>query len=159
MNKLIFTKIHIVLEILGYVLILAGFIVAVVGMASGEKFPMHYDFSGNATGSGSAATLFIMPALMLFTNLIMSASCHICKPGVWNLPFDIRPGREIPVLRAMTMMMAVLELLFGIFTFAFTMILYQRSGRLIMPLTGLFLAAMFADIIVMYITAYRRNKK
>lgn len=159
MNKLIFTKVHIVLEILSCVLILAGFIVAVIAMASGEEFPVHYDLSDNATGNGSAATLFIMPAIMFFTNLIMSASIHIIKPGAWNLPFDIRPGREIPVLRAMTMMIAVMELLFGIFTFVFTIAIYQKNGKVLMPLTFLFLAALFADIIIMYVFAYRCNKK
>ncbi len=158
MNKLFFTKIHIVLEILSYVLILASFAIAAAAAASGEEFPVHYDFSGNAAGNGSAATLFLMPAIMLVTNLIMLASIHVCKPGGWNLPFDIRQGREIPVFRTMTLMIAIMELLFGIFTFAFTLALYQKSGKVLLPLTFLIMAALFADIIIMFILAYRRNK-
>ncbi len=158
-RKLIFTRIHMVLEILGYVFLLAAFIVAIVACATGKEIPWKFDAAGNITGYDSPGVLFMMPAALLFTNIILSLVMHFLPVNAWNVPFTIRPGREIAVYRDMTMMIVIMVLLFGIFSAASTFLLFKNLGAVLFPATMIFLAAVFADIIVMTALAARHNKK
>lgn len=158
-RKLIFTKVHIALEILGYVFFLGAFIVAVVACATVEEIPWKFDAAGNITRYGSPGALFILPAALLFTNVIMSLGMHFLPANVWNVPFTIRPGREIAVYRDMAMMIVIMVLLFGLFSAGFTFLLFKDLRAVLFPIPWILVAAVFADIIVMTALAARHNRK
>ncbi len=158
-RKLIFTRIHMVLEILGYVFLLAAFIVAIVACATGKELPWKFDAAGNITGYDSPGVLFMMPAALLFTNIILSLVMHFLPVNAWNVPFTIRPGREIAVYRDMTMMIVIMVLLFGIFSAASTFLLFRGLRTVAFTITWILVAALFADIIVMTALAAWHNRK
>lgn len=158
MNKLIFTKTDAVLEILGYLFHAAAFIVAAVACATVAEIPVRLDSADNVLKYGSPGILFILPAMMIICNLIFSLVIHFVDPRAWSLPFAPRPGMEIAVYRDMVRLLTVLELLLGIFTFAFNFCQFRDIRRALMPLAILFVMAVFADIVVAIAVSARHNR-
>ncbi len=158
MNRQFFSKPSIIAEILGYVFCLAAFIVAIVGVATRKELPINYDSAGNFTRYGSPAILFVTPAIMLAANGSMSLMFRFTKPGTWNMPFAIRRGRELRVLRDLVLMIMLLELLCGSFSFVFTLMMFLEEGGAIVPAVILFVAALLGDIVIMTAVASKHNK-
>jgi len=158
-RKLIFTKIHIALEILGYAFFLGAFIVAIVACATVEEIPLRFDAAGNITGYGSPGALFMLPSILLVTNIILSLTVHFLPVNAWNVPFTIRTGREIAVYRDMTMMIVIMVLLFGLFSAALTFLLLKDLRAVLFLIPWILVAAVFADIIVMTALAAWHNRK
>ena len=157
MNKNILTRYHVMIEILGFVLILASFAVAIAAMASGEMIPSHYDFAGNVTDYSKPGFLIMMPIVMLISNGTMSLILHFVSFSSWNMPVKVKPGRERAVYGCVGYMLAIMELLFGIFTLAFTLFSSAALGKMMMPLSVFLVVAIFADIIVCCVLAVKLN--
>lgn len=159
-RKLIFTRVDAALEILGYALLLAAFIMAVVACAAGAGIPETFDEAGNIIKYSSPGILFLMPASMLICNLLFSLVLHVFDPSEFGrgMPFKLQPGREIRVYRDMVRMHTVLELLLGLYSLAFNVILYRGAQGAIMPLTGLWVLGVFGDIAVMLAVSARHNR-
>lgn len=158
MNKLIFTKTDAVLEILGYLFYAAAFIVAAVACATGAEIPVRLDSAGNVLKYGSPGILFVLPAMMIFCNIIFTVVIHFIDPLAWSLPFTPRPGREIVVYRDMVRLLTVLELVLGIFTFTSDFCLFRDIRRALMPLAILMVLAVFADIAAAIAVSARHNR-
>ena len=126
MRKPYITIPHLVMEIISYVLL----VVTVAGVFifiwknGGEPVPTHYNFAGEVDGYGSAWTLLLMPGIMLFVNITISFSIHVMSPAGWNMPFKIKPGREIAVWRCIVLMNAVLMLLISAFAMVSTVMAF-----------------------------------
>lgn len=157
-RKLIFTKVDAALEILGYVFLLGSVLIAVAACAAGTLIPEKFDEAGNVIKYASAGVLFVMPASLLPCNLIFSLVLHVSHPGVWNMPFKLQPGREIPVYRDMVRMQTVIELAFGLYSLGFNIILYRGFREVIVPLSILFMLMIFGDIGVMLVISARHNR-
>ena len=54
-------------------------------------------------------------------------------------------------------MLAIMELLFGIFSLAFTLFSGAAMGKMLMPLSIFLVVALFADIIVCCVLAVKLN--
>lgn len=158
MNKLIFTKMDAVLEILGYLFHAAAFIVAAVACATVAEIPVRLDSADNVLEYGSPGILFILPATMIVCNIIFSLVIHFVDPKEWSLPFTPRLGREIAVYHDMVRLLTVLELVLGIFTFSYNFCLFRDIRRALMPLTILMVLAVFADIAVAIAVSARHNR-
>ncbi|MGN0386468.1 MAG: DUF1648 domain-containing protein [Lachnospiraceae bacterium] len=157
MNKNILSRYHALIEILGFVLILASFAVAIAAMASGEMIPSHYDFAGNVTDYSKPGFLIMMPIVMLISNGSMSLILHFMSFSSWSMPVKVKPGRERAVYGCVGYMIAIMELLFGIFSLAFTLFSGAAMGKMLMPLSVFFVVALFADIIVCCVLAVKLN--
>ena len=137
MRKPYITIPHLVMEIISYVLL----VVTVAGVFifiwknGGKPVPTHYNFAGEVDGYGSAWTLLLMPGIMLFVNITISFSIHVMSPAGWNMPFKIKPGREIAVWRCIVLMNVVLMLLISAFAMVSTVVLMLERGDLIMILS------------------------
>lgn len=158
MNKLIFTKTDAVLEILGYLFYAAAFIVAAVACATVAEIPVRLDSADNVLKYGSPGILFVLPAMMIFCNIIFSVVIHFVDPKVWNLPFTPQPGKEIAVYRDMVRMLTVMELLFGVFTFAYDFCMFRDIRGAVNPLATLMVLAVLADIVVAIAVSAKHNK-
>ena len=145
MRKPYITIPHLVMEIISYVLL----VVTVAGVFifiwknGGEPVPTHYNFAGEVDGYGSAWTLLLMPGIMLFVNITISFSIHVMSPAGWNMPFKIKPGREIAVWRCIVLMNAVLML---------------ERGDLIMLISVGLVVLIIPAIVVPTMMASRRNR-
>lgn len=157
-RKLIYTRVDAVLEILGYVFLLGSVLIAVAACATGTRIVEKFDKAGNVIKYGPPGILFLMPGSMLFCNLLFSLVLHLSNPGAWNMPFKLRPGREIVVYRDMVRMNTVMELLFGCYTLAFNIIMYRGYGEAITPVTTLFILGVLGDIVVMLVISARHNR-
>lgn len=157
MNKNILTRYHVMIEILGFVLILASFAVAIAAMASGKVIPSNYDFAGNVTDYSKPGFLIMMPIVMLISNGTMSLILHFVSFSSWSMPVKVKPGRERAVYGCVGYMIAIMELLFGIFTLAFTLFSSAALGKMMMPLSVFLVVAIFADIIVCCVLAVKLN--
>ncbi|MCM1056928.1 MAG: hypothetical protein NC517_04900 [Firmicutes bacterium] len=157
-KKLILTKAILAMEILAFVFCLGAFIVAAAACAAHEQIPAKYDRTGNVIRYDSPGVLFLLPAVMLFTNVLFSLIVHFVRTESWNLPFTLRPGREPVVYRDTARMLIIMELLFGVTSFLGTLFSYLGSRRPINFLNGFLVLGMGADIIVSMVLAARHNK-
>lgn len=159
LRKLIYTRVDAVLEILGYVFLLGSILIAVAACAAGTRVVEKFDKAGNVIKYGSPAIIFLMPAFMLFCNLLFSLVLHLSNPGTsWNMPFKPRPGREIVLYRDIVRMQTVMELLLGSYALGFNIILYRGYRDAMAPLTTVFTAAVLGDIVGMLVISARHNR-
>lgn len=157
MNKPYMTKRHLVLEILSYVLLLACFIIAIVGMATlPDEIPTHFTMSGEIDGYGSPGTLLILPIIMLICNGMTSLIMHVMPPTMWNTPSKLKPQNAVRALQDMISMIAWMELEISVFTLFLTISIYRGkdAGSSII----LFVGALTVTIIY-YIVAFQKHNK
>ena len=158
-NKIYFSKTSVVMEIAAYVLLLAGMILAVVFMVTGEKeIPLRYDFQGNAEAYGSPAVLLIMPLSMLFVNMIMSLSNHISEMKISGLPFTVRPGREFNVCCSLVRMVVELQIILALYAVFFTILYAKGLGNYMLLCTGGMVIAVFTVLIVRMVKTAKMGK-
>lgn len=157
--KAYMTRLHYILEILSFVVLAICFILGAIGMGVlPDQVPSHYDFQGNVDGYSSPAVIFLMPTIMLVTNLIISLMLHLMPMSAWNMPFDVNPKFAVPVYRDMIMMMVLLELECSVYTLAFTIIFWNQWGDMFLPSTGIFVVVLFATIIWLCVKASAHNR-
>ncbi len=158
-RKLYITKAHVAVEIISYVVMLVSFIFAIYAINTlPDEIPIHYDFYGNVDGYGSPGSIIILPIIMLICNLFISLMTHFVSPQFYNMPFKIKPGRELQAYKDVVWMLIGMELMFSLFTLASVWSQYISSGTIILIASVVLTVAIFAQIIVTLIVMYRHNK-
>ena len=103
-------------------------------------------------------TLFIMPAIMLLTNLSMSLVLHLGSDKMFNTGFTVNPKRKNIVLCDFTMMIMLIELELAIYSLLTTIVWIMQKGSAIMLLSMGLTFILFVTIAVLYVIALRHNK-
>lgn len=158
-NKVVLTKAHYFIELISYVFLLAGIILAVVFACSGRQIPTHYDLQGNIDAYGSASAILMLPIIMLLTNIITSFMLHFMPFKAWNMPFKVKPDRFAVVYGKIAYMVVIMELCISIFTLIDVLTQMFEKGNVMLQISFVFIACLFADIIWWCIAASRANKE
>ncbi len=146
------------MEIISIVLMIIAIVIAIIFAASTtERIPIKYNFAGEVTGYGSAATAVMLPVMMLFTVLIMILIVHLCPKEFFNVPVKTRPETELKVYTDCIWMIAIMDLLMAIFTLWETISFINMSDGGILP-TVIFVAAIFTDIIFFLVKIIMDNR-
>lgn len=157
MNKPYIKKSHLIVEIVSYVLILAAIIFGIIMTCTIEgEVPTHWDMSGNVDGYGSPASMLILPIIMLFTNLLVSACIHIMPAKSWNMPCKPKPGRELIIFSDMVWMMVWMEFAIALFTLIMTIGFFKFV--ICMIATVALTVGIFAILIAGIVIAVKHNK-
>jgi len=158
MKKPYINKIHIILELLGYIMMLLSLIYAIVMVNTMEgEIPTHYNVYGEVDGYGPPSTLLYLPIIMIATCLMVSAGLHCLSADKWNTGFKLNSGRENIVLADFGYMMASLVTQMGLFTLV-TTYFFDKNGSIIMVAAFVLIAACFITIAAFLIKAYIDNK-
>lgn len=148
---------HIIIEAVGYLFCCAGLIYAFIKMKSVDgPIPTHYNFQGEIDGYGPATTMLILPGAMLAVCVMVTLALHLLPSSAWSTGFKINPGKEIIVFSDYSYMMAVINLLLGIFAFAGTA--FFNKPKLLTISSGVLIALTMLIIIGYIVKAYRDNK-
>ena len=159
MNKIYFTRGHKIIEIISYVLLAVSFILAIIAQKTlPDQIPAHYDLTGKVTGYGSPTTLFMLPGIMLFSNLIISFVTHFVSTDFWSMPFKVKEERKIIVYRDIVSLMLWIELEIAAFTLIFTIMSYIQKMAGAFVLTILLMVLFAVTIIVFCILAAKHNR-
>ncbi|MBQ1547363.1 MAG: hypothetical protein IIZ61_03125 [Lachnospiraceae bacterium] len=160
MNRLYIKKSHIIFEIISYAILLASVIYAVIMILryGNSDFPTRFSGGGEVTGYGSAYVLLIIPGTMLITNILLSLSLHLFPVKLWNMPFKVKPGREIPVYASMASMMVSLELMMSVYSLATTIAWANFRDDLIMLYSFGIAGLTLVDCIFFILQGANRNK-
>ena len=158
-RRLYITKAHTVLEILSYVFIVASFALAIYGINTlPDEIPTHFDFQGNIDGYGSPGSLLLLPIIMLITLGTVSLITHFVSPQFYNMPFKIKPGRELIIYKDVVWMMVGIEFMISLFTLAAVWSQFISSGTIIMIASIGLCVGIFALIIGVLIVMFRHNR-
>ena len=145
-------------EALAWLVMAAAFAVAVYGTKTlPDRVAVHYDINGQADEYGSPATLFILPAIMLFCIALTSVIVHFISPQYWNMPFEVREQNRDKVYGSIRLMIYLIELETAVFTLWVTIIEYGQSVSGMGLAVAAYMAAMAATIIFMCIKARSDN--
>ncbi len=159
MAKPYITKKHCIFEILSYVILLACFIIAIIGIVVlPDEIATHYDGAGNVDGYGSPTVLLFLPFIMLFTNGITSGILHFLPPSLWSMPCKIQPGREIIVYRDVAWMLVGMELQFSVFTLFNTIMSYLQQGQMLLYGVIVFMVLLTVTIIYTIVKAVQHSR-
>ena len=113
---------HFVLEILGFVLILASLIYAIyLAVTVKEPVPVRIEFDGTVTDYGSASFVLFMPITMLLTNVLLFCVLHFSNPAKWNNLVKVTPANAPYIHMDESELFAEIEALFGVYTLFFTL--------------------------------------
>ena len=158
-NRNYYTRFHMILEILSWVLMLASLLIAIIGSLTLEgPIPIHYDGRGNPDGYGSPATMLLMPIIMIVTNGIVSLIGHFLDPSAWNMPFKVNYLKRSIVYRDMMSMLFMMELELAVFAFVFTLMTFLQTMHGIGLFGILFTVVLLGTILFWSVVAYRHNK-
>ncbi len=158
MNKPYIKISHVIVEIAGYLFLLASIIFALIKAASIEgEIPTHYNLQGEIDGYGSPYTLLVLPLIMLPTFILLSLVVHLVSVRHWNMPFTVKPENAITVYSDMAMMIPIMQLLSGIYTL-FETILFADPNHGSLSITIVYVALLFIAIIVQLVLATRHNR-
>ncbi len=153
------TRLHTALEIAAWLVLLATVLLAVYGViALPETVATHYNAAGEADGYGSSAWLLVLPLIMILPLGIISLVVHFVSPQYWNTPFQVKEENAAAVYRDLTTMMVLIQLEIAVFS------LYMQGKSFLQDGTGafmaswLFVAALFATIILMSVRAWQHNR-
>lgn len=159
MNKLYITKRHKIIEIIAFVLLAVSFIIVIIGQKTlPDKIPTHYNLAGEADGYGSPATLFLLPGIMLFSNLSISFVTHFVSTDFWSMPFKVKEEKKIIVYRDMISMLVWMEVELAGFTLAFTIMSYIQKMAGVSVLTIILMILLTVTIVGFCILAAKHNR-
>lgn len=158
MRKPYINKVHIILEILGYIMVLMSGVYAVAVMLTTEgQIPTHYNIQGEVDGYGSPTALLILPISMLVVDLIITLSLHLIPASNWNTGFKINPGKEIIVLTDYSYMMSAMITEIGAFTLVGTYLFDKGSNGIMLASIALTVIS-FITVVIFIVKAYRDNR-
>jgi uncharacterized membrane protein len=147
------------MEAISYILLIASIIVLAVGPHNIDgEVAAHYDITGNADEYSSAASLFVMPAIVLFASIIISLVVHFFPVAYWSMPFKVKQGRELKVYRYMTLMMALIIFVMATATLVSSVAMLYSNGLLITSSCLGMVIMMVVVMVVMCILAAKANK-
>lgn len=153
------TRLHGVLEIATWLILLATFLLAVYGIRTlPETIATHYNAAGEVDGYGSPATLLIAPMIMILPLGIISLVIHFVQPEVWNTPFEVKKEHAAVVYRDMLTMMHLVQLEIAVFALYTQVKSFLQDGTGMLVMTILWIAVLFATIIGMAVRAWRHNR-
>jgi len=159
MKKAYITKKHMILEMISYVILFAAFVLAVVGIfVLPEEIATNYDAAGNVSGYGSSVTLLIVPAILLISNLTCSLWIHLLPASCWSTSVKVKPGNEILMFRDTVSMVVLMEVEISVFGLFFTVAAFLENGKVILPGCMVFLAVLFATIIIVCVKMTRYSR-
>lgn len=153
------TRLHRILELGAWLILLASLLVAVYGVRTlPEEIATHFALDGTPDGYGSPAILFLTPLLMVPCLGIVSLIAHLVDPAQWNMPFAVREERKAYVYADMLTMLHAIQLEIAGFSLYMQVKSYQQSGDGLVLATVLLTAALAVTIIGLCILAYRHNR-
>ncbi|MCI6927246.1 MULTISPECIES: DUF1648 domain-containing protein [Butyricicoccus] len=153
------TRLHRILELGAWLILLASLLVAVYGVRTlPEEIATHFALDGTPDGYGSPAILFLTPLLMVPCLGIVSLIAHLVDPAQWNMPFAVREERKAPVYGDILTMLHAIQLEIAGFSLYMQVKSYQQSGDGLVLATVLLTAALAVTIIGLCILAYRHNR-
>lgn len=157
MNRSFITKKVIITEIIGYALIIISLIAGIVEIVTAPgEVPINYNFKGEVTRYGSPAFLLIMPIVMFFVDLTVSACLHLLPPSSWNMPVKVKPERAFKVYEDVALMLASLICLFAFFCLG-TIFFYMKPN-VDMIICVVTTVLVFIDIIFFWVKCVRDNQ-
>ena len=125
MNKPYIRKHHVIMEIIGYILLLVSFILVIVLSASSNgDIPMHIGADGVVNRYGDGKELIFMPIVMFIVNITTSLIIHFLSPDMWNFPVKPRPDRKILLYADAVSMMMIMQLIDAVYTLIFVFLSY-----------------------------------
>lgn len=153
------TRLHRILELGAWLILLASLLVAVYGVRTlPEEIATHFALDGTPDGYGSPAILFLTPLLMVPCLGIVSLIAHLVDPAQWNMPFAVREERKAPVYGDILTMIHAVQLEIAIFTLYMQICCYQQKGGGMLPASVLLMAVLAVTIIGLCFRAYRHNR-
>lgn len=153
------TRLHVVLEIATWLILLATLLIAVYGIRTlPETIATHYNAAGEVDGYGSPATLLILPMIMILPLGIISLVIHFVQPEFWNTPFEVKEENAAVVYRDMTTMMHLVQVEIAVFMLYTQIKSFLQDGTGVLVATVLWMAVLFATIIIMAVRAWRHNR-
>lgn len=85
------TRLHKMMEIFSWVILLISFLIAIYGIfVLPDTIAAHYNMRGEVDGYGSPAILLLMPILMGICLMIMSLCVHLVNPENWSTLVEVR---------------------------------------------------------------------
>lgn len=149
---------HIIFEALGVLCAVISLIYMAIKVASLEgPVPTHFGFDGKPDGYGEPATLLLVPVIMLVVILTMALISSLSSPRKWNLPVRPKEGREALVYSDMTLMLAILCGISGLYTLLLSISLLSSSEPSIL-ISALYFLAILVDVVVCSVMAVAHNK-
>ena len=115
-------------------------------------------FSGNSNSYGSPNVLYLTPAIILGTNLLMSLVIHLGSENMFNTGFKVNPERKYIVLADFTLMIMLIELELAIYTLLLTIVWIKQSSAGIVFFSMGLMIPLFITIAVCYVMALKHNK-
>lgn len=145
-------------EVLAWIVMAAAFGAAAYGMKIlPDQIAVHYDINGQVDEYGSPASLFILPAIMLFCLVLISCITHFVKPQHWNMPFEVREANSDIVYGDIRLMMYLIELESSVFTLWSVIREYGQTMNGMGIAVAVYMAAMAATIALLCIKAKADN--
>ena len=145
-------------EVLAWIVMAAAFGAAAYGMKIlPDQIAVHYDINGQVDEYSSPASLFILPAIMLFCLALISCITHFVKPQHWNMPFEVREANSDIVYGDIRLMMYLIELESSVFTLWSVIREYGQTMNGMGIAVAVYMAAMAATIALLCIKAKADN--
>ncbi len=113
--KLKYTRLQIILEVIGILILAAMFIFLFLNWGSiPEKIPGHYNALGQVDRWGNKLELLILPIVSILLYLLLTIIGLF--PSVWNVPVEVTDqNREIVYSNLKTMLILLKAVVLGIF--------------------------------------------
>lgn len=159
MNKVYIKKVHFIMEILSYVMILGGIIFVIVYASTHPgDMPVHFDIDGNPDEYGSPWTFVFFPISMLVFNGIFFVCLHFVNPKNWNVGVTVTATNAVFLYSDISLMLSLLELSSGIYTLGFVPASFF-ARKLLMPISMSWVVLLFVIIILCYCKLLKDRKK
>lgn len=159
MNKVYIKKVHFIIEILSFVMILGGIIFVIVYASTHPgEMPVHFDMDGNPDEYGSPWTFVFFPISMLVFNGILFVCLHFVNPKNWNVGVTVTATNAVYLYSDISLMLSLLELSSGIYTLGFVPASFF-ARKLLMPISMSWVALLFVIIILCYCKLLKDRKK
>ncbi|MDD3218581.1 MAG: DUF1648 domain-containing protein [Lachnospiraceae bacterium] len=159
-SKKIRTKMHVVLEVAAWGIMLGCVWIAVYGVLTlPDSIAVHFALDGMPDRYGSPGSLFVLPLLMIFSLSIVSLVSHFVRPESWNMPFRVEERNRIVVYRKIFSMVYWVELEIALFTFYVQIKSFQQDGTGALTAVIIFMIVLVFTIISFSWWAGVENKR
>ena len=153
------TRLHRILELGAWLILLASLLVAVYGVRTlPEEIATHFALDGTPDGYGSPAILFLTPPLIVPCLGIVTLMAHLVDPAQWKMPLAVKEECKAYVYADMLTMLHAIQLEIAGFSLYMQVKSYQQSGDGLVLATVLLTAALAVTIIGLCILAYRHHR-
>lgn len=152
------TEGHLLLERIGYLLLLGAFAVcAEKAITTGGKIATHFDIHGTPDGYGSPLVMLILPLTMLAVNVLISVLIRKLPPEKMNMPFEMKPENADAVMTEVSGMLFWLEIEMA--AFALAEVLMWSNGKSSLWNALMLIAALLLTIVWSTVRMVKANKR